>query len=310
MSWKGQHPVDAVSDTQLFAMMNRVSADGFPARFEDVWRTERVRFRETLRRIPPAISPNSPLLDLGSSRVFYPFFRVLLGYLRTVLNSSYPDAGFVNGNLAIKGETGPPPEIAIFDIERDEFPFDDESFDVVTCFEVLEHLAIDPMAMMSEINRVLRPGGLLVLTTPNAIRTANAVNMLLGEQPCGWNHYNGFDTNRHNREYTPREIDRLLEDSGLPAAEVSTFGTKSRGGLRDTLAALLGMGMALVPGCPLRHRRDVIIAAGRKNSPVRNRRPDWLYFDMAERMNSKSTNSTTSETSKATSADQPVFSSF
>jgi SAM-dependent methyltransferase len=200
--------------------------------------------------------------------------------------------------------------MSVFDVERDEFPFDDATFDVVTCLEVLEHLAIDPMAMMAEINRVLRPGGLLVLTTPNAIRTANAVNMLLGEQPCGWNPYNGFDSNRHNREYTPREIERLLEASGLPPAEVSTFGTKSRGTLRNTLSGLLGIGFALVPSCPMRHRRDVIVAAGRKNSPIRNRRPDWLYFDMAERAQSKPILSEPSETSNKTCAGQPAFSSF
>jgi len=277
------HPIDGYSDEQLFALMQRVCTDGFPARFEDVWRAERVRFRETLRRIPPAASANASILDLGSSRVWLPFFQELLGYRRIVLNTSYPDAGFVSESLKVEGARPANVSMEVFDVEREEFPFDDESFDVVTCLEVLEHLAIDPMAMMAEVSRVLKPGGHLVLSSPNAVRTANVVNILLGEQPCGWNPYNGFDTNRHNREYTPCEIDRLFGAAGLKAQEVITFGTKSRGALRDTLSFILGLGLTVIPGTPPRHRRDVILATGTKMSAVIQRRPSWLYFDMAER---------------------------
>ncbi len=283
MSVVRSHPIDACSDAQLFALMQRVNTDGFPARLEDVWRAERVRIRETLRQIPPAASTNSSILDLGSSRAWLPFFQVLLGYRHIILNTSYPDAGFVSDSLCV--ENAEPAEVSmeVFDIERDEFPLEDECIDVITCLEVLEHLAIDPMAMMSEINRALKPGGLFVLSTPNAIRTSNVVNIFLGEQPCGWNPYNGFDTNRHNREYTPREIERLLAASGMAPKEVTTFGAKSRGGFRDAFAHIVGLGLAAVPGCPRRHRRDVILACGTKTSTVIERRPSWLYFDMAER---------------------------
>lgn len=276
------HPVDALNDDQLFALMQRVATDGFPARLEDVWRAERVRFRETLRRIPPAPGADARLLDLGSSRVWLPYFQILLGYRHITLNTSYPDAGFVSDSLCVDGDAAKA-SMEVFDIERDEFPLDDGQYDVVTCLEVLEHLAIDPMATMAEINRVLKPGGLLVLTTPNAIRTANVVNILLGRQPAGWNPYNGFDTNRHNREYTPQEIEKLLAASGIAPFEVTTFGQKSRGGLEDGLRKVVSGALTLIPGCPPRHRRDVILATGRKVSPVVDRRPAWLYFDMAER---------------------------
>ena len=54
-------------------------------------------------------------------------------------------------------------------VEKDIFPFNDETFDMVICTEVLEHLIQDPGHMMYEINRVLKPGGFLILTTPNAL---------------------------------------------------------------------------------------------------------------------------------------------
>jgi len=46
-------------------------------------------------------------------------------------------------------------------------PFDDESFDLIWCSEVIEHLE-KPEFALSELRRVTKPGGLLVLTTPNS----------------------------------------------------------------------------------------------------------------------------------------------
>ncbi|MBK8167679.1 MAG: class I SAM-dependent methyltransferase [bacterium] len=46
------------------------------------------------------------------------------------------------------------------------FPFDNASFDYVVSIEGIEHIA-DPFAFMGEVRRVLRPGGRLLLTTPN-----------------------------------------------------------------------------------------------------------------------------------------------
>ncbi|NJB67285.1 ubiquinone/menaquinone biosynthesis C-methylase UbiE [Desulfobaculum xiamenense] len=47
-----------------------------------------------------------------------------------------------------------------------ELPFEDERFDAVTMLAVLEHLA-HPLEIVREINRVLRPGGRLILTVPS-----------------------------------------------------------------------------------------------------------------------------------------------
>ena len=278
-----RHPVERVSDEDLRRLMLRVDEVGFPADLEHLWRVERVRYRQTLRSVPPAATEGATLLDLGSSRPWLPFFQVLLGYRNIVLNTSYPESGFVEEGLKVAGAPDADVRVSVFDIERDSFPHPSESFDVVLCLEVLEHLAIDPMAMMAEVNRVLRPGGTFVLTTPNAVRYGNLVNMVLGEQPCGWAPFNGFDGNRHNREYTPAEIDRLFRAGGLAPSEVTTFGRKRRGWKRDLMRVLCGLGLLPFRGCPGRWRQDVILAVGTKTSTLIERRPDWLYFDMAER---------------------------
>lgn len=72
-------------------------------------------------------------------------------------------------------------------------PFDDDSFDVVTCFETIEHLEEQQRAV-AEARRVLRPGGMLLLSSPNR-----------GEYPPG----NPF----HVRELTADELEQMLTGS-------------------------------------------------------------------------------------------------
>ncbi len=57
--------------------------------------------------------------------------------------------------------------------------FDDESFDLVSMIEVLEHLS-DPVATMKEIRRVLKPGAYLLLTTPNRYWPIEQHGVLVG----------------------------------------------------------------------------------------------------------------------------------
>lgn len=52
-------------------------------------------------------------------------------------------------------------------------PFPDNSYDVLLCTEVLEH-AVDPMTLIAEMHRVLRPGGVLFATIPFAARVHHA----------------------------------------------------------------------------------------------------------------------------------------
>src|SRR6266480_5731088 len=58
----------------------------------------------------------------------------------------------------------------------------DESFDVAVAGELLEHLR-DPQALVAEIRRVLRPGGTLVASVPNAYRLKRRLLFLFGQSP-------------------------------------------------------------------------------------------------------------------------------
>lgn len=69
-------------------------------------------------------------------------------------------------------------------------PFPDGSFDFVVSFQVIEHIK-DDKTLVDEMHRVLKPGGTLILSTPNK-------SMSLTRNPF------------HVREYTPEEFDALL----------------------------------------------------------------------------------------------------
>lgn len=71
-------------------------------------------------------------------------------------------------------------------------PVPDESFDVVLCTEVLEHVS-DPIATLRELTRVLRPGGRLLLSAP--------LGCGLHQQP--YHYYGGF-TPYFYRDYLSR----------------------------------------------------------------------------------------------------------
>ena len=59
-------------------------------------------------------------------------------------------------------------------------PFERDHFDVVLCYETVEHVP-DPAAFVSELARVLRPGGALVLSTPNRLwEPVHFLSALLG----------------------------------------------------------------------------------------------------------------------------------
>src|SRR4029450_11712692 len=93
------------------------------------------------------------------------------------------------------------------------------------CCELIEHLYHDPMHLMAEVNRILRLGGHLVLTTPNIAALRGVAAILQGYHPGFFHTYikpSAEADARHNREYAPREIHQLLENAGFSVTLLET----------------------------------------------------------------------------------------
>lgn len=98
-----------------------------------------------------------------------------------------------------------------------EISFPDHSFDVITAIQVIEHL-YDLDTFVSELKRMLKPGGCLVISTPNLASWHNIFALLLGHQPSTGPHISkqfsiGFHPlHKEYRKVTPKqEIEEVKE---------------------------------------------------------------------------------------------------
>ncbi len=243
----------------------------------DYLETHLTRLEKTLSIIPPG-GPEDRILEMGAYLQITPALRTKLGY-GEVRGCYYGPIGETD-HKRVTSATGEVFEcvIDLFDAEKDVFPYPDRYFSTVTCCELIEHLASDPMHLMSEINRILRPGGHVVLTTPNLASLRSISALLLGYHPGLFSVYlrpSGEPPSdfRHHREYTPIEIHLLLEDAGFEVALLET------GAFREAPApGLIWVEHLLARYQLASHLRgEGIYAVGRKKRTVKNRYPGWLY---------------------------------
>jgi SAM-dependent methyltransferase len=233
------------------------------------------RFVGTLQRIPPPQSPADRLLELGSLMHLAPAIKKFCGY------SQISGADFWESDQKVSSETarqrnGPEShtfELHNFNVERDAFPWPDDHFRVALCCELLEHLQSDPMHMLCELNRVLEPGGFLLLTTPNIASARSIEGVLIGCAPYLLSQYNlRTPVDQHNREYAPYEVGLALAAAGFTVVELETEDVwlRSNPAIIELLREV---------NLPTENRGDNIFALARKTSPPVERYPKELYID-------------------------------
>ena len=116
--------------------------------------------------------------------------------------------------------------IDAFDFEK-PFPYASGTFDVVTAMEVIEHIKSTPKTFLSEIRRVLVPGGYVFIATPNAAAWAK-ISRQFSQAPT-------YDSKPYSQdfgpghpmchiyEYTPWELKELMRMQGFETVQFETW---------------------------------------------------------------------------------------
>lgn len=95
-------------------------------------------------------------------------------------------------------------------------PLADESFDAVTMWDVFEHLA-DPIAKLQRIRRLLRPGGLLLILTPNVEGLFPKLSLLSSPITGEWTHP---EPPHHLFQFSKRSLRLVLARHGFQVVEI------------------------------------------------------------------------------------------
>jgi len=96
------------------------------------------------------------LLDIGCAQGFFLFSASKAGYTTRGIEISQDAAAYAIKEFGLDVEAKP----------FEELRFPESSFDVVTLWQVLEHVPY-PLTVLKEVYRILKPGGLVVASTPN-----------------------------------------------------------------------------------------------------------------------------------------------
>ena len=209
------------------------------------------------------------VLELGASYVIPLALEKLkpdLEFYITEFDESKPKSG-----KTVLGESLEVESYSI-DLESEPIPAPNDFFDFIICSEVVEHMDVDPMYMMSEINRVLKVGGTLVLTTPNACSTQSIWKILRGYEPYFYMQYQK-DRNpyRHNYEYSPLSLNILLKASGFSGQVWTEDSFEDR--VMEDVTKLRAMGYPLED----KNIGDNIFSVSKKVSEVVDRYPRPIY---------------------------------
>jgi 2-polyprenyl-3-methyl-5-hydroxy-6-metoxy-1,4-benzoquinol methylase len=161
-------------------------------------------YRRTYRRRMPIIRRYKPqpgaVLDVGCAAGFFLAVAAEEGWRPTGVELSAPMAEYAATRMRLT-------DVRRGDLLSLDLPA--QAFDVVTLWDVLEHLE-DPPAHLRAARRLLKPDGVLVIETQNV---ASAFARLLGRK---WQHYKHAE---HLYHFDPRTLERLLSEAGFEILE-------------------------------------------------------------------------------------------
>lgn len=177
---------------------------------------------DELAAITAKLPAGGRFLDIGTGAGVIPQTILRLGHSVATIEPAHHESG----REAIQRMIDLGAEGHLATVGPEPIPLPDASVDVAFAGDVIEHLPGTPRFFLREIARVLRPGGHVVLTTPNAVRLTVRIRVGLGnsgwppvsqylDNPAEPGHHSG-----HHHEYTADELAFVLRDSGFAQPDV------------------------------------------------------------------------------------------
>lgn len=208
----------------------------------DYWWFHRKRWLTTFRIMSPFIDPGASVIEVGGAS---------------------PLSTFLEGRGLRVAQT-------VHDLRRPMPEVADASHDAVFCLEVIEHIKdqdgsgpLDSFngsgvaCLVSEMHRVLKPGGLVVCTTPNACAYGVIARAVKMEPPMFFR--------KHVREFSPDELRSAFAAAGFATLLLET--PPEPWGQRDDLDVAAVERMVRRAGGPTDLREEDIVALFRKAGP-------------------------------------------
>ena len=209
------------------AVSQVAEAFGEPGR-STILNENRFKHRYELQQILQHLPASGSLADVGGGlgvnlialRRFRPDARFYLVDRFTEYDAHNRMGSLTVGELLLK-------EAAVETINTDfwptlTLPWPDNTLDLVTSFDVIEHLPGAPLQHLSEIRRVLKPNGVLLLSAPNTASLVKRVKAVLGQHP--YIHFERWINPpyyEHFREYNRAEYRQLLELAGFSDVRIT-----------------------------------------------------------------------------------------
>lgn len=188
--------------------------------FENYARAHARRFAIVLEAFAPLIHSNARIFSVGSmpNQIELLFAHHLNA---TVIGSTYSPFDQRDKFTAVYESAGGKRyemDVYLRDLTCDALPMDSWSCDAVLCFEVIEHFLNSPQPLFGEIRRVLRPGGHLLLSTPNMQHWHRISSTLQGLTYPDLNFGEPLES-RHTHIFSYRELAELLHATGFKVVE-------------------------------------------------------------------------------------------
>jgi SAM-dependent methyltransferase len=209
--WK---PDDFDAAFEHFICQGFLASPEFQVGGKGYYRRYRSRYKECMRRFA-ALAPENPVdvLDIG------------VGQLALLAKKLWADRAVVadlpGPHLSYLADQGV--EAISWDLCKHEPPFINR-FDFVFFSEVIEHLPIPGYIVLERLRRALRPGGVMICTTPNLYRLRNVVFMALGRRIFDYFRYvdpkSDAEGLSHVLEYSRDHLDWQMKRAGFTKCSV------------------------------------------------------------------------------------------